>query len=387
MSNKLFKVLLNFIKFSQLRKNDKLLCFYSENLSSLDYFQPLLNILHLEHKKQVVYITSDETEYNRLKNQNGIIPIYIGFGIFRTTLFRFINTKVMVMTMPDLETYFIKRSIYPVNYVYVHHSIVSSHMVYKPNAFDNFDTIFCVGPHHIKEIRAWENSNKLKQKKLVLHGYGKLDTLILTQKSLKNVRTTDSPIRILIAPSWGKNSIIERHGGDFLESLLENNFQVVLRPHQQTRHYNSNILNIIEKKYEGFDNFIMEKNGYTMESILNSDILITDWSGIAMEFAFTRLKPVLFVDVPKKINNPAYKNIEIEPIEILIRDEIGVIMPETELDEISKYIYLLLNNSKSYEEKIKVIRNNSIFNIEKSGNAGAKEIINLLNEKNRDGIN
>jgi YidC/Oxa1 family membrane protein insertase len=131
----------------------------------------------------------------------------------------------------------------------------------------------------------------------------------------------------------------------------------------------------------------MEKNGYTMESILNSDILITDWSGIAMEFAFTRLKPVLFVDVPKKINNPAYKNIEIEPIEILIRDEIGVIMPETELDEISKYIYLLLNNSKSYEEKIKVIRNNSIFNIEKSGNAGAKEIINLLNEKNRDGIN
>jgi YidC/Oxa1 family membrane protein insertase len=260
-------------------------------------------------------------------------------------------------------------------------------MVYKPNAFDNFDTIFCVGPHHIKEIRAWENLNKLKQKKLVLHGYGKLDTLILTQKSLKNVRTTDSPIRILIAPSWGKNSIIERHGGDFLESLLENNFQVILRPHQQTQHYKSNILNIIEKKYEGFDNFIMEKNGYTMESILNSDILITDWSGIAMEFAFTRLKPVLFVDVPKKINNPAYKNIEFEPIEIFTRAEIGVIMPETELDEISKYIYLLLNNSKSYEDKIKIIRNNSIFNIEKSGNEGAKEIMNLLNEKNCYGIN
>jgi len=387
MGNKLFKILLNFIKFSQLKKNDKLLCFYSENLSSLDYFQPLLNVLQLKHKKQVVYITSDETEYSRLKNQNGIIPIYIGYGIFRTTLFRFINTKVLVMTMPDLETYFIKRSIYHVNYVYVHHSIVSSHMVYKPNAFDNFDTIFCVGPHHIKEIRAWENLNKLKQKKLVLHGYGKLDTLILKQKSLKNVRTTDSPIRILIAPSWGKNSIIERHGGDFLESLLENNFEVILRPHQQTRHYNSNILNIIEKKYEGFDNFIIEKNGYTMESILNSDILITDWSGIAMEFAFTRLKPVLFVDVPIKINNPAYKNIEIEPIEIFIRDEIGVIMAETELDEISKYIYLLLNNSKSYEEKFKEIRNNSIFNIENSGNAGAKEIMNLLNEKNCDGIN
>jgi hypothetical protein len=57
-------------------------------------------------------------------------------------------------------------------------------------------------------------------------------------------------------------------------------------------------------------------------------------------------------------------------------------MPETELDEISKYIYLLLNNSKSYEEKIKIIRNNSIFNIKNSGNAGAKEIMNLLNEKN-----
>ena len=32
----------------------------------------------------------------------------------------------------------------------------------------------------------------------------------------------------------------------------------------------------------------------------------------------------------------------------------------------TKYIYLLLNNSKTYEEKIKIIRNNSIFNIEKT---------------------
>ena len=387
MSNKLIKILINFIKFNLIKKDDKLLCFYSENLASLDYFQPILRVLWLEHKKRVVYITSDEIEYHLLKSQNGIIPIFIGFGIFRTTLFRLINTKVLVMTMPDLETYFIKRSIYPVNYVYIHHSIVSSHMVYKPNAFDFFDTIFCVGPHHIKEIRAWENLNKLKQKKLVFHGYGKLDTLIITQKSLKNVRTRKSPIKVLIAPSWGKNSIIERHGGNFIKLLLENNFQVILQPHQQTRYYNSNVLNLIEKKYEGLDNFILEKNGYSMKSILNSDILITDWSGIAMEFAFTRIKPVLFVDVPKKINNPTYKNIEIDPIEIFIREEIGLIMPETELDEMAKYIYLLLNSSKSYEEKIKKMRNNSIFNIEKSGNAGAKEIMNLLNEKNCDGIN
>ena len=44
--------------------------------------------------------------------------------------------------------------------------------------------------------------------------------------------------------------------------------------------------------------------------------MISDWSGSAYEFAFGTLKPVIFVDVPKKVNNPEYIKFKNKPIEI-----------------------------------------------------------------------
>src|SRR5438093_13437904 len=56
--------------------------------------------------------------------------------------------------LTDLDAYHLMRSAaYPVHYVYVFHSMVSSHMVFRPKAYDAYDTILCVGPHHTREIR------------------------------------------------------------------------------------------------------------------------------------------------------------------------------------------------------------------------------------------
>lgn len=52
--------------------------------------------------------------------------------------------------------------------------------------------------------------------------------------------------------------------------------------------------------------------------------MITDWSGIAYEYAYTTCKPVLFIDTPMKIMNPEYKKIGIEPLNIWMRYESGV---------------------------------------------------------------
>ena len=85
----------------------------------------------------------------------------------RTILFKILKAGIMIMTMPDLEVYNIKRSIYSVHYLYVNHSMVSMHMIYRKGAFDHFDTLFCVGPHHVREIRETEKTYGLKPKKLI----------------------------------------------------------------------------------------------------------------------------------------------------------------------------------------------------------------------------
>ena len=52
---------------------------------------------------------------------------------------------------------------------------------------------------------------------------------------------------------------------------------------------------------------------------------MSDWSGVAFEYALGLKKPVIFVDVPRKVNNQKYKEIQIDPIEVIIREHMGVV--------------------------------------------------------------
>ena len=54
--------------------------------------------------------------------------------------------------------------------------------------------------------------------------------------------------------------------------------------------------------------------------------MISDWSGVAIEFALAFKKPVLFIDAPPKCKNPEYKKLNLVPIEISIRNKIGKIL-------------------------------------------------------------
>jgi hypothetical protein len=42
---------------------------------------------------------------------------------------------------------------------------------------------------------------------------------------------------------------------------------------------------------------------------------------------------VVFVDLPRKVNNPAYQDIPCEPLEVAIREEIGVVVSPERLAE------------------------------------------------------
>ena len=66
---------------------------------------------------------------------------------------------------------------------------------------------------------------------------------------------------------------------------------------------------------------------------MKCDILITDWSGIGFEFALGLKKPVIFLDIEKKINNKDYYKFKIKPYEIKMRKKLGLVMKIKDLDE------------------------------------------------------
>ena len=84
----------------------------------------------------------------------------------------------MVLTMLDLHNFHLKRSLHPVRYVYVFHSMGSTHMVDHANSYDHYDSLFCVGPHHVAEIRRREELHGLPPKHLFAHGYPRLERLV-----------------------------------------------------------------------------------------------------------------------------------------------------------------------------------------------------------------
>ncbi len=68
-------------------------------------------------------------------------------------------------------------------------------------------------------------------------------------------------------------------------------------------------------------------------SILRSDLLVCDWSAMALEYGMGLEKPVLFIDVPRRIRNPNWQELGIEAIENSMREQLGEIVRPDALEE------------------------------------------------------
>ena len=123
---------------------------------------------------------------------------------------------------------------YPVHYVYLFHSIFSTHSYLREGAIDNYDTIFCVGEHHVNEIKETEKVYGLKPKKLIKYGFGRLDTLINEKKNYKVSSNTTN--LVLIAPSYGSRLLSSARNSSRFSSLSSN---ILTREYSPESRYSS----------------------------------------------------------------------------------------------------------------------------------------------------
>ncbi len=370
-------------KFEDLKQNERDVVFYSENENSMLIFKSLISELTNKHNLNICYVTSSKDESILKKPNNRIKSFFIGDGVVRTKFFLNLKAKILIMTMPDLETFHIKKSkVYPVHYVYLFHSMVSTHLIYRRSAFEHFDSIFCVGNYQLDEIRSTEKLYDLKPKNLIRYGYSHLDNLL--EKYSKRIllpKNNENKLHILLAPSWSDDGLFENISEKVIDILLREGYKVTFRPHPMTQKKSKKKIDRMMEKFSKNESFLLEQNISNFDSFLFSDIMITDWSGAALEFAFAFEKPVLFIDVPKKINNPEYEKIPQVPIEVSIREKIGKIILPTDLELIPNEIKMLYGQTKELRDKITKIRNELIFNVGESKKDGAEEIIKLLNER------
>ncbi|MEG2843698.1 MAG: CDP-glycerol glycerophosphotransferase family protein, partial [Ruthenibacterium sp.] len=246
-------------------------------------------------------ITGDPNDaiFEKAKTEPKIKPYYIGAKKLITMMMK-MDADMVVMTMPDLETYHIKRSYVraDIEYVYTDHGISSDNLTLRTHALDHYDTIFCVGPHQVEEARAIEKLYSLKPRTLVEAGYGLLDNM--TEAYAKMEKIENPKKTILIAPSWQKDNLLDSCLDDLLTGIVGKGFRVILRPHPQyVRIYAERMERIIERYKNQFcDDFSIETDFSSNVTVYTADLVITDWSNIGYEFSFATCKPTLYINTP-----------------------------------------------------------------------------------------
>ena len=366
---KTLKYMANALEFMRLPKEFRKIVFYSEGKNYWPLFKGLIDGIINHSELNICYITSESDDPGRDYVNSKYQSFLIDEGYVRNWLFENLQVNIMIMTMPDLHQYQVKKSKHKVHYIYVQHALMSLHMAYRHGAFNWYDTIFCAGPHHVNEIRSLEKKYNLPRKKIFEHGYSRLDKIISENFPLKEANNVLN--HALFAPSWGEKATIELGLGDqIIGKLLSLGYKVTLRPHPETWKSSSKIIKTLINKYTSYELFNYDESVGLLDSFYNSDFMISDWSGAALEYSFGLSKPVIFLDLPKKINNPNYMDIDDIPLEVSLRDEVGLV---TSIEDLTPALINSLSSKKIDASKY-------VYNISKSDSVGVKHILELIKD-------
>src|SRR6266850_1126213 len=253
-------------RFRKVPPPERNIVFYSETHQDWHHLQPLSDFLTERLARTVCHVTSEPTVALPSAPSGRLHAFRVGAGAVCTWLFQTLKADVMILTMLDLGNFQLKRSLYPVHYVYVFHSMGSTHMVDHENSYDHYDSLLCAGPHHVEEIRR------------------------------------------------GEQSTLPVCGEPLIAALLGAGIRVILRPHYQTARLAPRLVERLVAQFGPDPRFRHVDRMEESASLLESDLLISDWSAMAIEYALGLGKPVLFVDVPPRVRNPRYAELGLKPM-------------------------------------------------------------------------
>ena len=367
---------------------NKHLVIYSEKSGFYKYFEAIIDSLLKKSNIVVHYITNDPDDaiFELAKTEPRIKPYYIGLKKMIPLMMR-AEADVIIMTTPDLDKYFIKRSIVKkdIEYVYVPHDMMSVHMGFREGALDAFDTIFCTGPHIIREVRATEKVYGLPEKTLVEFGYPFADKLIAAGEEERKTHVSGPRKEILIAPSWQEDNLLDSCIDSLIENLYCGDYHITVRPHPEyVKRYGARMQAIVDKySHLVGDGLSFELDFTANKSVYSSDILITDWSGVALEYCFATKRPAIFVNTKIKCMNPNWEKIDCIPVEISLRDIVGVSIDKERLGECPAIVKELFDRADEYEVKISEVLKEHIFNQGHAGEVGADYLLDTLVKKRK----
>ena len=280
------------------KKELPLLAIFCEGPSYWPMFKPLVNEL-LKRKIPFQYYSQDVQDPGLTIDDPLMHSSFLGFGSVAYPRLSAVKAKLLIVTTPNIGTpgYPVPRPKDVEKLIYVQHGVGDATYL-KKGALDHYDVDMEPGAWCEKATRELEKKRGLKPKEFYPMGVLYLDGMIreCQEKDSEEYREKRKNT-VLVAPSWGVKSCLHVHGTDFIEDLLNAGFEVILRPHPQSFKFENEFITSVLERYK--DCISVDCTSDSVPSMLSAGVLVSDASGIRMDFALTQNRPVITLLVPK----------------------------------------------------------------------------------------
>ena len=99
-----------------------------------------------------------------------------------------------------------------------------------------------------------------------------------------------------------------------------------------------------------------------------------------------RLQNCGFIDCPIKIQNQRYEELGIEPLELGLRQKIGLIISPEKLDSVPQSIANLIADKEKYKQRLARLRGENVFAFGQSSKVCAQYILDIVNGNNEESL-
>ena len=313
--------------------------FFTDSKRYWNIFKPLCDEME-KRSQRVLYLTASPDDPLLKESYQYIRGEFIGEGNKAFVRMNFLKATLVLSSTPGLDVYQWKRSKDVDCYVHVLHA-ANDVTMYRMFGLDYFDTVLVSGEYQVAQLREMEKQRNLPEKEAVLAGLPGMDYLY------NRLQIAGEPAphntTVLLAPSWGANSLLNTYGRNVIEKLIATGYDIIIRPHPQSMVSEKEMVDELRKAFPDNDHLEWNFDNDNFDVLNRSDILISDYSGVMFEFTLVFGKPLIYADV--SFDKEPYDAgwLEEEPWTFRSLEYLGKPLTESGTDQIKELIDYCLN--------------------------------------------
>ncbi len=366
------------ITFKKIFNQDlKIIFFYFPVKSYQNNILELIDEIRKEKNLEVI-LAYNKGSSKEVKNYDKAFFLNLGYLKYIQNIDIFLSSYIVYEFPNSLNKIYINHDIYDAPWV---NPEIEKKLI---NILVRYDYVFLSSDISISDLKKKINqhpdikSNKNKIS-LINTGYLKLDHVYQNLK--KNNSAEES---ILLAPTLSSlltDYNLDKFVDSIIEEILKNDkFKLIYRPHpgDLINKEKKLVIKNIYEKYRNQSNFSLDDNSSYLDSYKKSKILITDFSGTAYTYAFSKLRPVIFFSKNEK------KLIKSELNELFYfkdRGTVGKIIQN--IDRLNEEIFSIEKLINYYSTEIDLLRSKRIKFFKMSIEQNLLSLKNILNVKKK----